>query len=149
MERGILITHPLATECDGASVCSEPETEGGGRQEAGRPPEFSRTRDRKNTTRTLTEKVVGDQDRVRANHRRMGWFSSGSTKIPEKAGIEDRPYSRKNTVETGRESRRAGKSFRPGWGDGPRDQTYCSSSKEGWSLAAWARARAAVSPAPL
>ena len=29
------------------------------------------------------------------------------------------------------------------------NETYCSSSKEGWSRAAVARARAAASPAPL
>lgn len=58
---------------DGASVCSEPETEGGGQQEAGMTPEFSRTRDSKNgATRTLREMAVGDPGRVRANHRGVG-----------------------------------------------------------------------------
>lgn len=66
-----LITHPLAVECDGESVCNMPETEGGGHWEAGMALEFSGTTvDRNQATRTLRETVVENQGRGRAHH---GW----------------------------------------------------------------------------
>ena len=70
-KRGGLITHPLAVECDGESVCNMPETEGGGRWEAGMTLEISGTRvDRNQATRTLREMVVENQGRGHAHH---GW----------------------------------------------------------------------------